>query len=282
MITTRKLAVRRWRNLALTALAAVTLLALVRAQHDALIASAFTTGWLLMGAMLVLALYNGRKKIPFLPLLSSATWLQWHIYIGLLTVVLFVAHAFHSPPVGFHLPNGVFEVSLALLYIVVAGSGLVGLALSRTIPRLLAQRGEEVIFERIPLYRRQIAERARDLCVASVAESDATTIADYYTQRLARFFDRPRHLLLHLVQSQRPRNTLLAELNDLEAYLSSDERTYADELRDLVRRKDDLDYHHALQLTLKGWLFVHIGLTFGLLLAAALHGAMAHMFSGGV
>ena len=282
MSKTRNLALRRRRNVLLAVMVGLIVIVLVRAQHQALVGSAFTTGWLLLGASVVLTLYNGRKKLPFLPLLSSAAWLQAHIYIGLLTVLLFILHAFYHPTVGFKLPNGVFESALALLYIIVAGSGIVGLLLSRMLPRLLAQRGEEVIYERIGIYRRQVAERARDLCVTSVEASDATTIADYYTQRLADFFDRPRHFLRHLAQSQRPRHTLLAELDDLNAYLSARERELADELRDLVRTKDDLDYHRALQMTLKGWLFVHIGLSFGLLLAAALHAVMAHLFAGGV
>ena len=45
--------------------------------------SAFTTGYLLLAAVLFLALYNVRKKLPFLPLGSSAAWLQWHMYVGI-------------------------------------------------------------------------------------------------------------------------------------------------------------------------------------------------------
>ena len=45
--------------------------------------SAFTRGYLMLAAVLFLALYNVRKKLPFVPLGSSAAWLQWHIYVGL-------------------------------------------------------------------------------------------------------------------------------------------------------------------------------------------------------
>jgi hypothetical protein len=42
-----------------------------------------------------------------------------------------------------------------------------------------------------------------------------------------------------------------------------------------------LDYHRALQLALKLWLFVHIPLTYGLLIFTALHIVLVFGFSGG-
>src|SRR5665213_3087314 len=36
----------------------------------------FLTGWVLLAVMLVLALFNARKKLPFLPLGRAETWLQ--------------------------------------------------------------------------------------------------------------------------------------------------------------------------------------------------------------
>jgi hypothetical protein len=77
------------------------------------------------------------------------------------------------------------------------------------------------------------------------------------------------------------RKRLLAELTGATRYLSDDERKTAEELFALVRRRDDLDYHEALQWRLRAWLFVHIALTYPLLTAAALHAWLAHVFYGG-
>ncbi len=68
---------------------------------------AFLTGWILLVAMLVLTFYNARKKLPFLPLGNSETWLQIHIYLGFFTVLLFLIH------LNFRLPHGWFEITLA-------------------------------------------------------------------------------------------------------------------------------------------------------------------------
>jgi hypothetical protein len=49
----------------------------------------------------------------------------------------------------------------------------------------------------------------------------------------------------------------------------------------LIDRRDDLDYHEALQRQLKSWMFAHISLTYALLLFAAMHTIMVHAFWGG-
>ena len=161
----------------------------VRAQERNLGSSAFTTGYLLLAAILFLALYNVRKKLPFLPLGSSAAWLQWHLYVGIGSVGVFALHA------GPRWPNGV------------AGNGAGGrlFADSRPadwsgcisrgrFPAQLARVGEEVIYERIPALRRQVRQQAGDVVLESVAASGATTLADFYIARLYDFFQRPRGL----------------------------------------------------------------------------------------
>ena len=115
-----------------------------RAQERSLGPSAFSTGYLLLAAVLFLALYNVRKKLPFLPLGSSAAWLQWHLYVGIGSVGVFALHA------GIRWPTGVLNSALAVVYLATVASGLLGLYLTRTIPRQLARVGEEVIYERIP------------------------------------------------------------------------------------------------------------------------------------
>ena len=74
---------------------------------------------------------------------------------------------------------------------------------------------------------------------------------------------------------------MLAELTEVKRYLSEPERETCEQLFAFVRRRDDLDYHAAMQWRLKAWLFVHIGLTYPLLLVASMHGLLAHLFDGG-
>jgi hypothetical protein len=236
----------------------------------------YLTGWALLGLILLLALYNGRKKLPFLPLLCSEDWLQFHIYAGLLTGVLFAVH------VSFKIPAGWFEGVLAGLYILVMASGLFGLFLSRTIPKRLTTRGGEVLFERIPAIRRQFQEQAEQLALSSGGEGKAGTIADFYLRELQPFFSGLRNCSRHWSEDDGPVNRILGKIRDVERYLNEEERFTLERIAVLIRQKDGLDYHYAHQLLLRAWLFVHIPLTYSLLLFTAAHIVLVFAFSGGV
>jgi hypothetical protein len=233
------------------------------------------TGWGLLGVMLVLAAYNGRKKLPFLPLGTSEGWLQFHLYAGLFTGTLFLVH------VDFRRPTGWFEGVLTVLYAVVMVSGLVGLAMTRVFPRRLTTRGGEVLFERIPALRHALAARAEALVLESIPAGGGSVLAELYERRLRAFLAAPRHWWAHLLDSRRPLQQLLAELEETRRYLDEAGRATLAQLERLVREKDGLDYHRALQGALKWWLFVHVPFTWSLLLFTAAHVVIIHAFSGG-
>jgi len=235
----------------------------------------YLTGWALFGVILLLALYNGRKKLPFLPLLSSEEWLQVHIYAGLLTGVLFAVH------INYTITSGWFQGVLAWLYLLVMASGFFGLFLSRAIPKRLTTRGGEVLFERIPAIRRQVREQAEHLALQSVGESKSSTIADFYLRELRSFFSGPRNCSFHWSENPSPVNRILTKISDVKRYLNEQECATLEKIAVLVRQKDGLDYHYAQQLLLKGWLFVHIPLTYSLLLFTLAHVVLVFAFSGG-
>ena len=267
---------RRRRNAAAT-IAVVAILVLAHAVYSAgLYDGDFLSGWLLLGTVVFLVLLNLRKKLPVLPLGSAAAWLQFHVYAGWLAIALFVLH------VGPSIPDGWLEGTLGLMFVLVAGSGVVGLAISRSFAARLARRGEEVIFERIPIFIARLRKEADDLALRSTRETESTTIADFYVERLRPFFEAPRNFTQHLRNSNRARFVILADIDDMERYLNPKEREFSERLRALVRKKHELDYHYALQATLKGWLFVHIPLTYGLLILAAIHTVLVHALSGGL
>lgn len=267
---------RRLRNSAI-AIAAVAAVAIwCRWQDYRLARTDFQTGYLLLAALLFLAAYNLRKKIPVASWGSSAAWLQTHIYVGLASAAVFGMH------ISWRLPNGYLESTLAVLYGLTFASGLLGLYWTRTLPPKLANVAEEVIYERIPMLRSQLQERAQQVALAAVRSSGATTLGEYYAENLQSYFERPRRLGYYLKPNSELRRSHLAGLTSIGRYLSSAEQQYCEQLFALIRRRDDLDFHSALQWRLKMWLFLHIGLTYPLLLLAALHGVLAHLFDGGV
>ena len=231
------------------------------------------TGLALFAVILLLTLFNARKKLPFLRLLRASTWMQIHIYVGLLSCILFGLHT------GWRIPKGAFELALAVLFYLGSASGLVGLALSRWLPSRLTVQGENVIFERIPALRAAVRREVEEMVVESVAKSQSSTIADFYEARLRRYFSRPRFLLYHLVGYGKPRHELLAEAQALDRYLNADERGILGRIVEKIQAKDDLDLQAARQGLLKGWLFVHIPLTYSMILLAAVHGMLGWKLS---
>ena len=254
----------------------VAAVAVWRRQTGALQPTAWTTGGVLMGVVVFLASFHWRKQLSWLPQLGTATlWMQIHIYVGFLSIVLFALHVGPRSSLGF---SGPLEQMLAALYLIVASSGLMGLYLTRTIPKKLANLNREIIYERIPRHRRQVSDQSRQLSMSS--ELASTTLAEFYVSRLVTFFDRPRSWWYRLWPNSRWQRRLVKDIRDLQRYCSSDEQQVAWKLADLVREKEDLDYHYAQQWKLKAWLFFHVGLTYSLLIVGTVHGMIAMAFRG--
>ncbi|MFK7766166.1 MAG: hypothetical protein AB8B55_02905 [Mariniblastus sp.] len=266
---------RRIRNSIITLIIIAILSLVVYAQNQSLRHSSFTTGYLLMGCLIFLTAFNLRKKFTFLPQLGSATfWMQLHIYVGLATFAIFGFH------IAWHVPNGWFECFLAFLYLSVALSGVYGLYVTRVYPSRLTGLGQETIFERIPFFRQQLAAQARTLVLQACESSDV--LAKFYTNHLSHFFERPRNLAYLIRPSGRTRRQLISQIEDLDRFLVEDQRSVSRKLSTLIKKRDDLDYHYALQGRLKVWMFAHIGMTYSLLLVAILHMILAHAFAGGL
>lgn len=244
-----------------------------RKLNDNLVNTANCSGLLLFGFILFLAAYNGRKRITFLPLGSSATWLQFHLYAGYLCIGLFLLH------VGFRTPHGGLEILLAILFGLVAGSGIIGSVLSRMIPRRLTQRTGTIIFETIPLLRRELKESVDALVLNSIELTGKSTVADFYAYRLTRFFIGPCNFWSHVRGSERHLHQTYANLTGLKRYLSPAELDVLEKLADKVREKDNLDFQYSLQLLLKYWLFIHIPLTFSLIIIGLFHGIYASLWT---
>jgi len=236
-------------------------------------AAATVSGLVLLGLVLGLTLFNARKKLPFLPLLRASTWTQIHIYAGFLSVFLFGLHT------AWRTPSGTFEVILAILFLAVAGSGFVGLAVSRTIPSRLTIHGENLLFERIPAMRVAVRREAEELVVRSVTANNSSTIADFYEAKLRSYFVRPRFIFSHLVGSRRPLLKLISEVDAMDRYLNAEEKEVMAQLAELIRTKENLDFQSCGQALLKGWLFVHIPLTYSLIVFAIVHGVFAWSLS---
>ena len=144
---------------------------------------------------------------------------------------------------------------------------MVGLFFSRTLPRRLATRGGEVIFEKIPALRHALKTEAENL---RRAWRRSPFIAND-THWLAPFLA-AQNFWLHIYESRRrPLNALLAELDDLRRFAKDAEIAKIDKSEYFVRQKDGLIITARFQLALKLWLFLHLPPSFALMIFTLLH-----------
>lgn len=267
---------RRWRNGAILLFFAVAIIILERAVDIAHFRSAFLSGWLLFSTIICLVIYRPRKFVSTIPIGSAVIWFQAHIYLGLLSIVLFFVHA------GWQFPDGPVEIASATLFGIVAFSGIMGLFMVRTFPRRLTARGEQVIFERIPTFNAELHRKAETIVLNAAEETGSVTIQQFYFAQLHGYFEAPRNIIHHILSSNRPLFLTLAEMDNMERYLDPVERKHAADLRELIIKKSELDHQYALQFGMKAWLLVHVPATFAMLVFVLLHLVLVLAFGGGL
>lgn len=232
------------------------------------------TGIFLLFLVLALTLFNARKKMPFLPLIRAAIWLQIHVYAGWFCFFVFLLH------IHFRIPKGPLEVTLAIIFCIVIFSGVFGLYLSRNLPSRMARSGEPLLFERIPAHRLHIQREVENLIRKAESETGSSTLGDFYVQHLREFFTSVPRALSALASADRGLHSLLAEMDALNRYLDDREKAIANEIRDWIETKQNLDFQYASQRLLKLWLFLHIPSTYSLILLGIAHGIIAAVYAG--
>jgi hypothetical protein len=235
----------------------------------------FVSGWLLTSFLLFLAMYNLRKKISFVPIGRVYVWAQLHLYVGLFAAGLFYLHLSSLTPTG-PLESIIWLVMVAILI-----TGGFGVIFSKIAANRLALKPHEEIFERIPSRIALLKRDSEQEVVAIVEHAHSTTVATFYEQALAPLYRGPSHFWAHLFHSQRPYSYLQREVNEVRRYLNDDEREALGRIATRAFEKIDLDFHYAHQLTLRGWLMIHLPATYALFALIVLHAALAHRFFAG-
>ena len=106
-------------------------------------------------------------------------------------------------------------------------------------------------------------------------------IMDLYTNHLRDFFDGPRNVTAHLIGSQRPLKRLTEEIDTLSRYVDKQGQEKLEAIKILAVEKDQLDFAHVHFWLTKGWLFVHVPVTYALIVLSVLHILVVYAFSSG-
>jgi hypothetical protein len=246
----------------------------------------YLDGWVLACGMGVqLYFHIAIKRASLLPK-AAMRWRKIHIFLGYVLVAAFISHS------DFSLPDTGFEWALWAGFVLVTLSGIFGTYLTWS---LKAKRliDEGIGYDRIPSLR---AELARDVH-AAVAETEPAAaqitlpglpalphdawIIDLYTNHLRDFFQGPRNFTAHLTGSQRPLKRLTDEIDNLSRYVDQQSRERLVAIKNLVIEKDRLDFARVYLGLTKGWLFVHVPVTYALIVLSVLHIVVAYSYSSG-
>ncbi len=263
-------------GLTFSLIALLCLIALAYFSHQKMLQlsdASFVTGWILLGAMFSLGIFNIRKRMSALPLGRAAYWLTLHVVVGFFAVGIFLVHT------NYVWPTGVYEQVLAALFWATAVSGVLGWLYQRAIPRRLSRIGYEVIFERVPAEIAQLREEAEAAALEGVGNSGEPTLGRFYSESLDWFFQRPRFAISHILGTGAATHWLEQRIAAVRRLLGSAELKALDEIEKTARVKISVDAHYAIQRSLKLWVFAHVLLTSATLSLSIWHLILVHVYA---
>ena len=85
----------------------------------------------------------------------------------------------------------------------------------------------------------------------------------------------------HLIGSQRPLNRLTDEIDSLSRYVDQPSQEKLAAIKNMVVEKDRLDFARVYLGLTRGWLFVHVPVTYALMVLMVVHVLVVYAFSSG-
>lgn len=243
----------------------------------------YLDGWLLAIGMSFQVYFHIALKTAQLSPKAVVRWRTFHISLGYVLIAAFLSHA------NFTLPDTALEWALWTGFIFIALSGAFGTYLSWS---LKARHGMSAGFnlDRIPIRREEIAQTIHAAVTKTPSPSTDLPlpalpydvwILDLYANHLRDFLPAPRHFTAHLVGSRSPAQRLLNEIDTLSRFVDTPRQEKLAAIKDLVIEKDRLDFAHVYLLLTKGWLYVHVPVTYALIVLSVLHIVVVYAYASG-
>jgi len=255
--------------------------------------------------MIFAGLLGARRKVPTWRLGRGTTWMRTHIWLGLVSLPLILLHG------GFRL-GGSLTTVLMILFAVVWVSGIVGLFLQQTLPRLMLTRVPlETVYEQIDDIVLQLLAESDDLVTAACGALPVPAVRLPDERRAGgggapprpgqpRSSPRARPVVLAPVPESRAlRETYLRDIRPFLELRNASDRTLGTssrtatlfrnlrttlpmllqdtltELEAICDERRQLADQKRLHHVMHGWLLVHAPLSFALLLLGAVHAVVA-------
>src|SRR3954469_4266014 len=216
----------------------------------------------------LLAFFGIRKRWYRSTFGTVEQWMQSHIYLGILVLVILIYHT------GGRFNDKVAVATLILVAIVVS-SGVLGAILYVTIPRLLTEVESELTVDEISDQLNQLAKQ-----MARIASGRSAPFQRIYNQLIEEsipgWLGGWRLLISRLARKKSKKQT---DLSSLLALVPRDEEVELRQLLVVSRQRKELLirllFQQRYKNILEAWLYIHVPFTIALLVFAIVHIAAA-------
>ena len=213
--------------------------------------------------ILLLAFFGIRKRWYRSTFGTLEQWLQSHIYLGVLVLVILIYHT------GGRFNDHIADTALLLLAIVV-GSGIFGAVLYVTVPRMLTEVESDLTVAEISDQLNQLGKQ-----MARIASGKSPVFQRIHSELMAASMPGWLSGWRLLFSRRRPASADLGDWTDLLRLAPKSEE---DDLRQLLivsRQRSELlirlMYQQRYKNVLDVWLYIHIPFTIALLVFATVH-----------
>ncbi|MGD8396380.1 MAG: hypothetical protein PVF43_13000 [Candidatus Eiseniibacteriota bacterium] len=211
--------------------------------------------------MLGALLYGARRRTMRWGAGRTRAWLQFHIYGGILFLLLMLMHS------AFQVPDGKLNQWIWGLSLWITASGLLGAIIQRWVPRVITSGlTVEAHYDRIPDLIGDIRQRAQAL----LATCD-DPVQDFYHLNLETAFAGPQPRFIYFMDVTGGIQSRTRGFPYLLRILPADQREKLAELEAFFRTKLELDAQYTLQRALRWWLYLHVPVSMALLVLVAVH-----------
>jgi hypothetical protein len=248
--------------------------------------------------MLFALLLGARKRVRTMRIGRAYWWTQGHVWFGLLSLPIILLHGGFKPNFwGGHLTQVIMWVFVAVWV-----SGIVGLILQQIMPtRLLNHVPMETIYEQIDNIIRQLREEAETIVKGvqektqedpyefdAVPAGAATAVAPARTgtaaeAKLATFYEvQVKPVLADRMPAgatlarERPAAAAFSQLRDS---MPPALKKPVEDLAEICEERRQLARQRSMHHVLHGWLFVHVPLSYGLMVLATIHAIQALQYT---
>jgi hypothetical protein len=198
-----------------------------------------------------------RKKLRRYRLGRTRIWMYWHVWLGLASVPLAVAHA------GFRF-GGPLTTAVLVLFLIVIASGVWGLALQQVLPQRLLNAFSTETIETEDDASLHLAREGRELVDAAIRPGEP--LFDLFQNEVAPYLSGGRRSGSVLYSASRAANAF-ADLADRQP----EARAVIRRLQEMCDRRRQYESQRQIHWWLHNWLLVHLPLSVALSVLLAVH-----------